>query len=206
MTKPQHKTEIFEQHAEDIRKATEEIDFVVFLCGPSIKDYIKDPDPSKHDPAVVLRAKIKEDLEANGFDVVLGEDDGLEEPRLKIRRNAQDNELQFISKYCNAVIIVTASTAIGAFCELGLFSWHFSHPKGLLKHKKSEKDFILLVEKEYEGQRSYFNEGPAKAVNAFGRTLYIDYRTHNVDWIIDRFQDRKPITPKDRRGRPRKNP
>ena len=93
--------------------AASETPFIVFLCGPKL---------TANSPAAKFRTRIKERLETEGFEVILGEDDGLDNPRLKdIGINAQDSEVEFIRRFCNAVIIIADS--VGAFCELGLFSW-----------------------------------------------------------------------------------
>jgi hypothetical protein len=94
----------------ELQKGIAASPFVVFLCGPTLKDLSK--------PPAQVREKIKTILEQKGFEVVLGEDDGLEEARLKLGLNAQDNELEFVKRKCNAVIVIAAS--VGSFCELGL--------------------------------------------------------------------------------------
>lgn len=98
-------------HKEELVKAAEESPFIVFLCGPTL-------DTENPEPSAALRASLTERLVAEGFEVVLGEDDGLEEARLDLGINAQDNELEFIRRHCNAVIVIADS--VGAFCELGL--------------------------------------------------------------------------------------
>jgi hypothetical protein len=118
---------IVQQHTDELVEAASDTAFVVFLCGPTLSDHTK--------PSANLRRKIKEGLEAARFDVILGEDDGLEEARLKVGLNAQDNELEFIRKSCNAVVLLADS--VGSFCELGLFSWHFAHAAGVLSDTKN---------------------------------------------------------------------
>lgn len=199
------KEDTFKLHREELLGVAEDTPFIVFLCGPAIKDVINDLDNPDHDEAAVLRAKIKLQLEENGFEVVLGEDEGLEDPRLEVGRDSQDNELQYIAQYCDAVVIVTGKTAIGAFCELGLFSWHFVHSDGTIKKNGPEKDFILIVDEEYRDHKSYFNEGPASIVSAFGRTEYVNYGNYDIAPLIKRFRLRKAMIDKDRRGRPRSN-
>ena len=63
-------------------------------------------------------------LEAEEFEVVLGEDDGLEDLRSKYGHYAHENELQFIQGQCNAVVLIASSP--GSLCELGLFSYNSS--------------------------------------------------------------------------------
>ena len=215
------KADKIKAHRDALLKRAEDTPYTVFLCGPTIqaleKEIQKEIQQTKkagriirlfkrprHSPSAILRKRIKDALEANGFDVVLGEDDGLENARIKVGLNAQDNELEFIMKYCDAVIIVAGS--VGSFCELGLFSWHYTNPSGSLKNTESEKDFILLIDQQYEKDISYFNEGPAKVVKHFGETNYIDFGNYDVSELVDRLKGRKSLVGKDGRGRPRKQP
>ena len=108
--------------------------FVVFLCGPTLSDL--------RNPGAQLRKNIKDALEREDFEVVLGEDDGLEDARLNFGLNAQDNEMKFIANHCNAIVLVGDS--VGSYCELGLFSYHKAH-----KFKEAV-DFILLLNKKYK--------------------------------------------------------
>src|ERR1700674_329554 len=102
--------EALERHREELVEAARDAHFIVFLCGPNVAH-------DKH--SARFRLKIKKRLEKEGFEVVLGEDEGLANAVLKgIGINAQDNEVEFIRKYCNAVIIIADSA--GSFCELGL--------------------------------------------------------------------------------------
>lgn len=196
--------ESINRHREDLVERAKETPFVIFLCGPTIKDVEKDPTQLGLDPAAVLRKRLKDELEANGFDVVLGEDDGLENARIQVGRDAQDNELEFITKYCDAVLIVAGS--VGSYCELGLFSWHFTHPNGSMKKEGPDKDFVLLVDKQYETHISYFNEGPASIVAAFGQTLFVEFDNFEPESLIKRLKLRKAMIAKDRRGKPRRHP
>lgn len=192
------------RHQEDLIAESESTPFVVFLCGPTIKEVEAYPEKLDHNQAAILRKRIKDQLESHGFDVVLGEDEGLEDARLNVGRDAQDNELEYITKYCDAIVIVSGS--VGSFCELGLFSWHYTHPKGKMKCKEPEKDFVLLVEKQFERDKSYFNEGPANIVSAFGQTLFVDYAEFDTKPLIDRLKLRKAMIDKDARGHPMVKP
>ena len=189
-------TKSLKMHRDSVLSHSENTEFTVFLCGPAINKSAA----SHRDPAARLRAKIKCELENNGFTVVLGEDEGLDDTRIKIGSDAQDNELQYISEHCNAVIIVTGNKSIGAFCELGLFSWHFAHRDGKINKRLSEMDFILLVNKKFKNQRSYFNEGPASIVSAFGLTQFIDYSNYDIKQITKRLKLRKSMLSPNRRS------
>ncbi len=181
-----------ESHKDELVEAAQDSPFIVFLCGPTLD--ARDPQPSAR-----LRAQLKERLEEEGFQVVLGEDAGLEDARLHLGVNAQDNELEFIRKHCNAVIVIADS--VGSFCELGLFSWHFVHDKGVIKNST---DFILLVDQRYRNEKSYLNEGPFNAVAGFGQALFANLGEYPCDEIIARLKSRRGVFTVDRRCRPRK--
>lgn len=180
-------------HKQELVQAAQDSPFVVFLCGPTLTG--DTPKPSSK-----LRQNLIDALQAEGFEVVLGEDDGLEDARLDLGINAQDNELEFIRRHCNAVIVIADS--VGAFCELGLFSWHFVHEDGVIKNG-SNSDFIVLVDQQYELDRSYLNQGPVSAVDGFGQALFIDFDAYDGAAIIRRLKNRRGVLTIDRRGRPR---
>src|SRR5260370_14658721 len=143
-------TEALEQHRDQLVKIASDAPFIVFLCGPNLEH---DKSSSR------LRSKIKQQLEKEGFEVVLGEDEGLANVDLKgIGINAQDNEVEFIRTSCNAVIIIADS--VGSFCELGLFSWRFVHQDGAFREGQNT-DCIVLLNEKYKDHVSYLNDGPA---------------------------------------------
>lgn len=188
-------TELISRHRDELLTAAQTKPFIVFLCGPTLSDQTK--------PSAQLRARIKDALEADRFEVVLGEDDGLEDSRLDFGVNAQDNELEFISTSCNAVVVIADS--VGSFCEVGLFSWHFVHEGGLLNKTRRRTEFILLVDKKYEGATSYFNEGPARAIESYGIVWFVDFATFDVAQLLRRIQGQRGVMIVDnKRGRPRK--
>lgn len=171
--------------AEQLEKEFSCKDFVVFLCGPTLKDLSL--------PGARLRKQLKDAFEAEGFDVVLGEDDGLEEPRLKFDLYAHENELRFIEKHCGAVVLV--ATSVGAFCELGLFSYKKTHDA-------NHPDFILIVDEKYKDDKSYFNEGPAAAVEDHGKVMFGNLDDFDITPIIKRLRRRRTVYPTDKSGRP----
>ena len=181
------------RHAAALRDLSKEAPFTVFLCGPTLNT-------ENPRPAGQLRQKLIEVLEADGFEVVLGEDDGLENERISFGLNAQDNELEFIRRQCNAVVILADS--VGAFCELGLFTWHFVHEGGLIG-VETKPAFIVLISEEYEGHKSYLNEGPVQSVLGFGDVQYINYGEYNPEKIKAILSNKRSIQTLDRRGRPR---
>ena len=181
----------FAVHTTDFMEAAKEAPFVVFLCGPTL-------DPNKVTQGATLRANIRTALEAEGFEVVLGEDESIDNPLIRdIGINIQDSEIEFVAKYCNAIVLVAGS--VGSFCELGLFSWHFAHDKGIIKNR----EFILLVDEQYEHPPSYLNQGPALAVHGHGTLHFVDFETYDVSRVVGKLKARRGTYTVDRRGRPR---
>lgn len=185
--------DILRKHKEALVEAANSQPFVVFLCGPSLK-------PGQDKPSAHLRASLLKKLGDEGFIVVLGEDDGLENARVHGGINAQDNELEFVSNECNAVVLIADS--VGSYCELGLFSWHAVHADGSIVNG-TRADLIVLVDEEYEADKSYLNEGPVNAVMGFGRALYVDFRAYTGDEVVTRLRSRRGVYTVDRRGRSR---
>jgi hypothetical protein len=188
--------EELKRHREELVAAASETPFIVFLCGPKL---------TAKKTSAKFRARMKDRLEKEGFEVILGEDDGLDNPILKgIGINAQDNEVEFIRKSCNAIVIIADS--VGAFCELGLFSWHFVHRDGVFKRDKKAPalDFILLLQRKYRNDTSYLNQGPAAAVKVFGEVEFVNFSGYDGDSVIQRLRRLRGVSTVDRRGRPRK--
>ncbi|MEN8206100.1 MAG: hypothetical protein ABFS24_08805 [Pseudomonadota bacterium] len=159
---------------------------VVFLCGPSLKDLSVE--------GAQLRSDLKMALEDEGFEVVLGEDDGLEDLRSKYGHYAHENELQFIQGQCSAVVLIASSP--GALCELGLFSYKKAHTDD------NKTDFILILDEQFRGKRSYINEGPVTAIDDFGKVFHGDLARFDYSQIIKRLVRRRAVFFTDTRGRP----
>jgi len=164
--------------------------FAVLLCGPTLGDL-----NTLGKPGESLRKKLKDALEEKGFDVILGEDDGLEEPRLQYGMDAQENEMSFVKKHCNAIVLIASS--IGAYCELGLFSYYKIHSTDKL-------DFILIISDEHEGKKSYLNLGPATAVEHWGKVYYEDLEKFEVSSVVKRLEQRRAVLWMDDKGRPKR--
>lgn len=161
---------------------------VIFLCGPNL---------GSGRPGAKLRNELMERLEADNFEVVLGEDDGLESLREEFSGlYAHDNELAFIKKECGAIVLIADS--VGSYCELGLFAHKQSHDD------TNRTDFILIVDREFKGKPSYLNEGPAKAIEHFGIVFYEDLTTFDCSKIVERLKGRRAVYITDGRGRPAK--
>ena len=183
----------FQSHRKGLSEAAQDSRFTVFLCGPALPTPASGTDVK---PSAELRAKLICLLRNDHFDVVLGEDDGLTEAQLCAGVNAQDNELEFIRNHCDAIVVIADS--VGSFCELGLFSWHYVHEKGVIDPRK---DFILLVDKMYEEDRSYLNEGPFSSVAGFGKACFVDLRTYSCEDVLRRLRLRRGVYTVDRRNR-----
>lgn len=177
-----------QRFGEDLRAAFSQNRMVVFLCGPSLAE---DKESSR------LRSRIRDELEADGFEVVLGEDDGLELLRKEFRGvYAHENELSFIKKECGAIVLIADS--VGSFCELGLFAYIQTH------EDTNRRDFILIVDDKYKDAASYFNEGPARAISHFGAVYYEAFASFDSKKLIERLQGRRATYFLDGRGRPAK--
>jgi len=182
-----------QKFADEFAAAVQDAPFIILLCGPALSD---------EKPSAQLRQRLLTSLKRANFEVFLGEDEGLEDNRLKTGINAQDNELEFARTKCNAIIIIADS--VGSYCELGLFSWHFSHDDGVLKNDL-RTDCIVLIDKKYKKEKSYLNLGPSNSVKHLGGHVeYVDFGKYNLKNIIERLRQRRSVLTLDnRRGRPR---
>lgn len=179
-----------ERFAESVREIYSDNHMVVFLCGPSLKD-------AHVNPAAMLRKRLQQALEEHGFEVVLGEDDGLEDVRIALSGGyAHDNELEFIRRECAAIVLVAGS--VGSFCELGLFVHWLAH------ERDRTCDLVLIANEEFKSDKSYFNEGPARAAEDFGKTMYVNFETADIEPILRRLKGRRSTHFLDGRGRPAK--
>lgn len=159
---------------------------VVFLCGPSLSDLSVE--------GAQLRQDLMGAMNTAGMEVVLGEDDGLEMLRTKYGLYAHENELQFIRSQCNAVVLIASSP--GSLCELGLFAYDNVHSNN------NKTDFILILAGRFKGIKSYVNEGPATAVDDFGKVFYGDLHNFNIEPVLQRLTRRRAVYFTDSRGRP----
>ena len=158
----------------------------VFLCGPAI-DKLKEPGEK-------LRQELEVALKEEGFDVILGEDDGLEEIRNTYSSYAHENELLFVEKHCLATVLIASS--VGSFCELGLFSYKKVHTL--------KSDFILIISEQFKREKSYLNEGPAAAIEDFGKVYYGDLQNFDFSDLLQRLKRRRSIWVTSYKGRPPK--
>ena len=180
--------ESIERYSEDLKKAFATQRMVVFLCGPAL---------TETRPGAMLRKRIRDELEKENFEVVLGEDDGLENLRLLYGNfYAHENELAFLTRHCNAIVLIADS--LGSYCELGLFAYIHAHDR------TKQWDFVLVIDQQFKDVASYLNQGPAKAVSDFGVVYYEDLAAFDSTKILNRLAGRRAVTVFERRGRPRK--
>ena|SRR3989338_8556253 len=174
------KTSSIERHKKELTEIFEKTNrFAVFLCGPSVKN--------KTSSAAKLRMKFSRALKRKGFEVVVGEDDGMDKIARLFDLDAQSNEIKYIEQ-CSAIIIIADSP--GSFSELGSFTHH------LMKSNQQEKnkiDFILVIHKQYKGKKSYINHGPALLVKNClgGMSEYVDFNKYKVSEIVKRLSHRR---------------
>jgi hypothetical protein len=164
--------------SEDMDEIFSKNKFVIFLCGPTL-------DLVGKDKAADLRKKLKEEFEKEGFEVVLGEDDGLEYLREKYDGMAHENELQFIQGYSNAVVLIASS--VGSFCELGLFSHQH------VRNNENRTHFILIVDEKYKNEGSYMNEGPVLAIDLYGDVFHVDFVNFNTAPLLKRLKSWRSV-------------
>ncbi|WP_139311669.1 hypothetical protein [Desulfovibrio sp. DV] len=145
-----------------IQEIADSSPYVVFLCGPSMKSYTK--------PSSSLRKLIKDELESESFEVVLGEDDGLVDLQTDLGGDAQTNELGFFINNANAIVLIADSP--GSFAELGLFS----HVHSALQ---KQVQFILIIDKSFESDECYISQGPIRIVDVHGKIFFIDYNEND---------------------------
>jgi len=169
-----HIRETLDSQSKELTRQIENTPFFIFLCGPSL---------DKTCSSAHLRKRIKESLEKEQFTVVLGEDEGLEELRKEFGKDAQTNELNFISgPNCRAVILIADS--VGSHCELGLFNWLFASESSEY-FDKNKINFYVIADEKFKDDRSYFNEGPIKTLkDAKGSVEYCDFSSFDLSQII----------------------
>lgn len=166
--------------------------FTILLCGPTDKE-------TSLKRSYDFCEKLESQLKSDDFDVVRGENIGIDNDRIYITENAISNELDFIDSSCNAVIIVADS--IGTWCEFGLFSWYLSHDK---ESRKKGTDIVVLIDVLNSSGNDFVKRGPFSLAENFGRADYVDFASYDSQLILRRMQERRSVYTVDRRGRPRK--
>ena len=174
----ERKEEALARQQSTLDKLVREKEFFVFLCGPSSK---KQSDDSE------LRKWLHCTLKNHGFTVVLGEDDGLEEPRLKRGADAQTNEVQFLRMSKNVAVIIIASS-VGSFCELGLFSGLYAENRDKGGFDQNVDPFFVIFNEEFKDDKSYIREGPIKIVDEEANVYFSTFTDFEEKYFPDLLQ------------------
>ncbi len=177
-------------HQEIFVEAAEHRPFTVLLCGPSASNLPETPSSR-------LLEDIRKSLTDDGFDVVLGENAGINTPQINTGFNSLSNELEFVKTHCNAVVLI-AETA-GNWCELGLFSWHLADSKKL----RDGTRFFVLIDESHSKGNDFVKLGPFAYANAFGKAEFADFSQYDSSEIVSNLQILRSVYAIDKRGRPR---
>lgn len=178
------------RYAKTLEKEFESNRSVVFLCGPTYSD-----PPTL---GAQVRRTLEKSIASAGFEVVLGEDDGLLALQARYGKYAHQNEMHFVLDQAAAIVLVAGSP--GGFCELGMFA------DRLPEMKDVAHDFILVVEEKYRPAPSYLNLGPARVVQDLRLLVYADFANFDPTEIVARLIRRRTLYRIDSRGRPHKAP
>ena len=179
-------TSSIQRYGDELQEIFSQERAAVFLCGPAIDKLEKLGEK--------LRQELEVALKKEGFDVILGEDDGLEKIRNRYSSYAHENELLFVEKHCLATVLIASS--VGSFCELGLFSYKKVHAL--------KSDFILIISEQFKGDKSYLTEGPAAAIEDYGKVYYGDLQNFDYSEVLQRLKRRRSVWVTSYRGRPPK--
>lgn len=142
--------------------------YEIFIAGPYI-DKSKDRSDSHNSSTngKALRFDVVKYYEAKGHNIYLGEDVELKRignSHYGAASNAVFFERHYILKNIDALIVFPDGP--GVFCEFG--DWATT--------ADTCKKMLVVIDKKYEGEPSYINDGTAKAAKHFGATvLYEDY-------------------------------
>ncbi|TFZ54444.1 hypothetical protein E4V01_25205 [Methylorubrum sp. Q1] len=162
--------------------------FVVLLCAPSVTT-----DASS--ASAKLGARIRDALIADEFEVVLGEDDGIGDPRIVSTGNSALDEFNFVEGKCNAVVVVADS--IGTYCELGILSWNLANGP---RFKKKGIDIIVIVDSKHSTSSAFFRNGAYAIIEGAGKADFAAFEEYDVNLIVDRLRSRRSFYTIDKRG------
>ncbi|NML75649.1 hypothetical protein HHL25_16075 [Rhizobium sp. S-51] len=168
--------------ADEIRRAAER--YEIFVAGPFIDINLDKDDPvNASTDAKRLRFHVHQYYRAAGHNLYLGEDVELRtigEKHYGAAANATFYERHYIADNIDALIVFPAGP--GVFCEFGDWatSQHFC------------RKMLVVIDKEYEGQPSYINDGTAKAAAYNGATIVYEKYSDQAAVLVecDRFIDR----------------
>ncbi|MGA6114766.1 hypothetical protein [Agrobacterium radiobacter] len=157
--------------------------YEIFIAGPYI-DKAKDRSDSDNSSTEgkALRFDVVKYYEAKGHNIYLGEDIELKRignSHYGSSSNAVFFERHYILKNIDALIVFPDGP--GVFCEFG--DWATT--------PETCKKMLVVINKKYEGEPSYINDGTARAAKHFGAEIaYEDYAdlhavTNRCDIFID---------------------
>lgn len=175
-------------HKEVVATESELKPFVVLLCAPSTVS-------NEKSGSAKLGLKIRDALVADKFEVVLGEDDGINDPRISSTGNSAIDEFEFVKNKCNAVVILADS--IGTFCTLGIVSWNLANDHEPIKEGV---DFIVLVNGSHAEKSQFFRRGSYAILEGAGKAEFISFESYDISPIVDRLRSRRSFYTLDRRG------
>lgn len=142
--------------------------YEIFVAGPfiDISKAISDPVNSSS-AGKAIRHAIHNYFSASGHNVYLGEDNELRligDKHYGPLSNATFFERHYIKDHIDALIVFPDGP--GVFCEFG--DWATT--------RSTCEKMLVVIDSQYEGKRSYINDGTAKAAASFGATItYINY-------------------------------
>ena len=167
---------LFSGLREEMDTQIKDCPYIVFLCGPS-------PSKTEEKASSKLRTDINSLLKEEGFQVIMGEDAGLEKLREEYGLDAQTNEIHLLRNQDNKAIVLIADS-VGSHCELGLFSWLYAQ-NCKLGLDRNIVSFFVIADQQYMNDESYFNQGPiAMLKEADGKVLFCDFSTFDMDDIL----------------------
>ncbi|MGN7161759.1 esterase/lipase family protein [Sphingomonas sp. SAFR-052] len=181
-----------EAHRKSLMDAGDERPFTILLCGPTIKE-------SDLSPAAQLCSKIKNLLESDGFQVVIGQSQGMTDSRLGDESNTLGRELNFIGNSCNAVVVIASGAA--GWSELGLFGWHMASNKSI---RAKGVDIVVIADSADAVGHNFLASGPVAYGEAVGRADITSLQTYNPETVLHRMRARRSMYVMDRRGRPKR--
>jgi hypothetical protein len=168
-------------------------DFKVLLCGPSLSE-------TERSDGARLNSRLKSLFESEGFDVILGENDGLKNIDFSKHGNSIVGEFEFVKSSCNAVVIIAET--IGAWCELSLFSWQIANDP---KARNRAVDLIVLISDEHITGNEFFRAGTYSLVNSYGKADFVCLAQYDPTILLERLRGRRLIYATNSARKPRKH-
>jgi len=159
----------------------------VFVAGPLIDKTWTAEEWEQQKASSRLRLSVKDHIEAQGHEVILGEHRGVIEmagKTIPFTPSAVVTETFLAARSCHCIVIIPDSP--GSFCELGAWA----------HHKDVAAKMLILGHCDYEHQISYVNPSVFALATTFGALIrwidYGDFETvrNDLDNFIDFYQQR----------------